>query len=113
MTGSLINELQARMAQPAPEVGMGCTVCAWTDRYACTIIEVSKSGKSLVCQRDKAIRTDNNHMSECQEYSYERNPNGQKFEMRLNKWGRWVEKGCRDGYKCSLGHRDEYYDYSF
>lgn len=113
MTGNIISEIKARGNQPTPEVGMGCTVCAWSDRYACTITEISKSGRTIVCQRDKATRTDNLGMSDSQDYKYERDTNGMKFTMWLNKYGRWVEKGCRDGYRCFLGDRDEYYDYSF
>lgn len=113
MIGNVISQIKSNSKQPQAEVGMGCTVCAWSDRYACTIIEVSKSGRTIVCQRDKATRTDNWGMSDCQEYSYERDPNGLTFTMWFNKHGRWVEKGCPDGYKCYLGSRDEYYDYSF
>ena len=52
-TGSFINNMMQDSLHPVPEVGMGATQLMWTDRSAGTIIEVSKSGKKLVFQRDE------------------------------------------------------------
>lgn len=94
-----------------PEVGMGATLVMWTDRHAYTIIEVSKSGKSFKMQRDKATRIDKNGMSDSQEYSFERDPNGSIDKVTLRRDGKWkVEK---QGTTVIPNTRDEYYDYSF
>jgi hypothetical protein len=90
------------------EVGLGATKCYLTDSHAYTVISVSKSGKTIQIQRDQALRTDNNGMSESQHYTYDRNPQGEIETARLTKKG-WSVKGTR----VSLGYRSEYYDYSF
>ena len=74
--GSLQNLLMARgkVSQPAvPRVGDGATIVLWTDRIACTVIEV-KTPRKIVIQEDNAIRTDKNGMSKTQEYRYRRAP---------------------------------------
>jgi hypothetical protein len=54
-------------------------------------------------------------MSESQTYEYTRNENGETIVFTLRKNGRWVKKGqsMRNGTSLSIGHRSEYYDYSF
>lgn len=114
-TGSLINSLMNNSKNPAPVVGMGATMLGWTDRHAATIVEVSKSGRRVVIQRDKAIRTDSYGMSDCQSYSFERDENAPRRAYTLRKNGAWVAEGTsmRSGSRISIGHRSEYYDYSF
>jgi len=89
------------------KVGDGVTISCWTDCLAFTVI--ARTAKTITIQRDIATRTDNNGMSDCQDYSYERNPNG---EVRTMRWSDkkhcWVD-GCYHGH---IG-RHEYYDYSF
>src|SRR5277367_4802395 len=72
-----------------PSVGMGATIQYWSDRKAGTIIQVERNGKRLVIQMDKSIRTDQNGMSECQEYEYERDPQGTIYIATLRKDGRY------------------------
>lgn len=108
-----------------PEVGMGATVCFYTDRHAATVIAVwEERGKRYVTvQQDTARRTDNYGMSDMQEYDYSADPNGSKYTYRYNEktvmWdrvskspetGRWKKQGHP---ALSLGHRSEYYDFSF
>jgi len=88
------------------KVGDGITISCWTDSYAYTVIK--RTAKTITIQRDKAIRTDTNGMSDCQEYRYEPNPNGEIKTLYWSEQKGWV-KGCYRGY---LG-RHEYYDYSF
>lgn len=110
--GSLTNLLSSKGKQTiVPEVGMGATQICWTDRHAFTVIEVSKSGKRCKVQADKAIRTDKNGMSECQEYTYEPDPKGYVRELSLRRDGKWKAVGTTELFR--LGHREEYYDYSF
>ena len=91
------------------QVGDGVTICYYTDREAGTIIKRTKN--TITYQQDKAIRTDNNGMSDCQEYRYERDPNG-KIEVY-----HWSHKyGCFRNSKNHLyviNGRHEYFDYSF
>ncbi len=91
-----------------PEPGMGATLVMWTDTYPYTITRVSDSGKSFWMKEDRAIRTDSNGMSECQEYRYEQNPDAPEEMVRMTKNG-WI---CR-GMIVRVGYRRKYYDYSF
>lgn len=115
-TGSLVNLITANTKNPnAPTVGMGGTVLMWSDRYPVTVVEVSKSGKSVTVQDDTFTRTDKNGMSECQDYTFTPNPNGSKRVFTLRKNGRFVAEGSgmKTGEVLALGRRDRYYDYSF
>jgi hypothetical protein len=115
-TGSFFNHLYGdRTKGHAPEIGMGATILGWTDRSACTIIEVSKSGKLIRVQKDIATRTDGLGMTDAQQYTYEADPNGYTRTFTLRKNGAWVGKGetMKGGTKCLVGARMEYYDYSF
>lgn len=97
-----------------PQVGMGATICHWTDRTACTIISVSTSGREVRVQYDHAKRIDKNGMSECQDYEYSPNPEGCVSTFTLRKNGRFVEKGSdMRGTGLGVGFRNQYYDYSF
>ena len=99
-----------------PEVGMGATICYATDRYPATVVAVSKSGKQVTVQEDSFFRTDDNGMSDCQSYDYERNPNGTLATYTLRRNGSWIERGVgtKEAGKClTIGHRRRYYDYSF
>lgn len=105
-----INQFYPTGKEVVPEVGMGCTEILWSDRHAFTVIEVTKSRDGVIrrckVQADKAIRTDNNGMSDCQSYRFERDPNGGILELKLTKKG-WNHKGT----KFSMGTRDEHYDF--
>jgi hypothetical protein len=109
-TGSLINHIYSQGNGPTPEVGMGCTILRWTDRSAGTVVWVSKTGKTIKVQDDKAIRADTNGMSEAQEYTYERDETAPIRVFRLTKKG-WRGQGGGPGL--SLGFRRAYHDYSF
>lgn len=121
-TASLTNHLLARsvIGQPEPVVGMGATMLCWTDRHACTIVDVT--GDRIKVQEDKATRTDNNGMSESQTYTYESDPKGAVHTFRKAKNGMWQqvrlnERSGRyvktEGQGLRIGERDEYRDFSF
>ena len=114
-TNSLSNLILGNARQPAPAVGMGCTILHWTDRNAATIVKVENGGRTLYVQRDRAIRTDTNGMSECQEYRYLGNPDGAITVFTRRKGGEYVEKGqpFGTGYRLAIGTRREYHDFSF
>lgn len=112
--GSLMNCIMHGSGKNiVPEVGMGATELLWSDRHAYTVIEVSKSGKTVTVQRDNAERVlceGENPMSDSQNYKYTPDPKGAICKIRLCKNG-WKEIG--GGSRFALGFRDEYYDYSF
>ncbi len=108
-----MNSIYAMSKSPIPEVGMGASILHFSDREACTIIEVHD--KMVVVQRDKVFRVDQNGMSESQEYNYERDPGGEQSVFTLRKNGHWVQRGAgmKSGTRLLVGVRREYYDYSF
>ena len=116
----MINKILAAstVGAPQPEVGMGATVLMWSDRHACTIIEVThyKTGplagqvKTVTAQRDQAVRIDNNGMSDAQSYVFLPDPNGSIGTFtHKRKTGRYE----RAGWTLAIGYRDEFYDLSF
>jgi hypothetical protein len=107
-TGSVMNHLMTTSAQVEPVVGMGATICCWTDRHAATIVKVTRC--QIHVQKDNATRTDENGMSECQTYSYSPNPNAPVIIFRKTKRGGW-RSACGNGLL--VGHRRHYYDFSF
>ena len=108
--GSFFNRVMDQSGQPVPEIGMGVTLLWWSDRHAATIVDIVryKNGNIdyIVVQRDIAIRTDNNGMSDAQTYRYECNPMGTRhFIKRNRRTGRYSN--------ILLNHRKEYHDYTF
>lgn len=78
------------------EVGDGVTINAWSDCYACTVVR--RTAKTLVAQRDIAIRTDKNGMSDCQSYRYQRDEHGTLYTCHWsNKHGCFMWGGAKDG----------------
>jgi len=118
-TGSLTNNIAANSRQKTPEVGMGATQLMYTDRHAGTIVELIKNNQGevsgFIWQQDNTRRTDDNGLSESQSYEYTPNLKSPKITVTLRKNGRWVVKGedLWSGTSFLIGHRDEYYDYSF
>jgi hypothetical protein len=99
-------------SETLPMIGEGATVAIGSDRRACTIIFSSPT--RLVVQQDIATRIDTNGMSESQTYTYERNPTGPTYTFSKRGNGRWGEVGTRGGgVRLAIGHRCEYYDFSF
>lgn len=102
------------LQERGPVLGMGATICLWSDRHACTVVYVGKTGKLVQVQYDKAIRTDSNGMSDSQQYRYQRDPDGIVETYTLRKNGAWVRQGDpMSGTRLSLGVRRSYHDYSF
>lgn len=87
-TGSLMNLLMGNN-NTAPVVGKGATICLYSDRHAYQVMEVSEDGKRIIMQQCNAKRTDNEGMSECQEYDYsELNGHNEEFVYRNGAWRR-------------------------
>lgn len=122
-TGSFTNHILSRSTkgQPDPEVGMGCTLLQWSDRKAATIIAIENG--IITVQEDHATRTDQNGMSDMQDYDHAPNPDGATYNFRFGKSGKWelIQKNERTGrWKKSevstgllLGRRDHHHDFSF
>lgn len=117
-TGSFFNYLMGN-SMSIPEVGKGATVLHWTDRSAYFVNEVSKDGKTVVIERAKAVRTDNNGMSETQSYEYVRDPQTEPETIKFTygKWRRvytnWEGKKETSPINIIFGTMREYFDYSF
>lgn len=125
--GSFVNQILSNCTSVEPDVGMGATILMHSDRHACTIVEVTKNKKGeierICLQRDKAIRTDSNGMSEAQEYKFDVDPLGSKTWFSKNRKGEWVAvyysettrrwKKTISGRGVFIGKREEYYDYTF
>lgn len=113
--GSLFNHLMDNSKSVTPKVGDGGTLLMWTDRHAGTILWVSEDGKTLKWTPDKCTRNDKNGMSDSQSYTYETvNSIEKSTTFTLRKNGKWIAKGqTMKGNTLSIGHRSEYYDYSF
>lgn len=107
------------MSKPTPiAIGTGATVTVYTDRYAATVIASTPSTVTL--RKDKAIRIDDNGMSECQDYRYEPDPNGTitKATRRTLPNGEviWKTVGVATterGGRVTFGERRTYHDFSF
>lgn len=110
MEGNIMNRFMESASQPAPKVGDGATICQFSDRKAGTIIEVSKSGKTIKIQLDDYRRVDENGMSDAQTYEYSPNPQGIVYEARLRN-GKW--KTLHTKYGVIIGRRDQHHDYSY
>lgn len=109
--GSLVNLISDRSKQPEPEIGMGATYLGYTDRRPYTIIAIH-SPTRIVVQADRFKRTDDNGMSECQDYTYSPDPDGACVTLRKRKNGGWAVAGS-PGTHYAIGYRQRYYDYSF
>jgi hypothetical protein len=113
-TGSLVNNIMAQSQEPEVVEGMGATMLMYTDRKPFTIIEVVNQ-KEIRLQADNYVRTDNNGMSDSQNYEYSPNPLGTIYTATKRKNGHWVTKGhtTKSGTYWGIGHRSAYYDFSF
>jgi len=120
----------SRYPLPIFKVGDGATYRMYSDAKAGTIIEVSKSGKQVVMQKDKATLDPNfkpdivpgGFSGHCvnqndQTYTYEADPEGSTIKFTVRKWrGRyvWTVAGTTPDGRMQLGEgRNEFYDYNF
>jgi len=114
-TASIVNWIQGNSISIKPQVGMGATLLMWSDRHPYTIHKISEDNKKLWASLDNYKRIDNNGFSEIQDYEYwnenEKNPDRwQLFTFR--KDNRWHQGTKLSGTVLSIGHREEYYDFT-
>jgi hypothetical protein len=105
-TGSLVNHVIAK-SDAVPEIGMACTILHWTDRTPGTVIEISKSGKTIKVQEDASAVMFRNVAGQLV-WGITRDPNGYVWTFRLTKSG-WKSSG--NGLR--LGFAERYYDENF
>jgi len=127
--GSVQNRISAECEMPKPEVGMGVTELLWSDRDPWEVIEVI-SEKKIRIRELGYKRTDNDGISEHQEYEFFQNPDGnvKTLVLRNGKWrdlkkkyvnnadGKLVSVETRrlgSGSQWLIGHAERYFDPSF
>lgn len=123
-TGSVMNHLYSRMVvgAPEPEVGMGATILAWTDRYAATVVSWDSKKKIIGVTMDSSKLVAGSQMSEEQEYEFVSNMNGIPSYFKRDASSKWVKvvfnketnrwnKSSGNGLR--VGDRDEYRDPCF
>jgi hypothetical protein len=97
-----------------PYRDMPATWNAATDAHPCTVIAVSKSGKSITIQDDDYEVVSGSEHDGTAQYTYTRNPKGLIQGATRRKNGVFRLKGSCRGYGCvNLGFRRRYYDPSF
>lgn len=132
------HETSSPTGRPAPpKVGDAATFTVWTDREACTVIEVRRKGREIVLQRDKAKLLNGFDSGEpdaltftpggfCgyaeghQRYAYASDPNGDKHVVSLRKrrdgtycWKEIGQPTHKAGGFATFGERSESYDFNF
>lgn len=117
-----VNEFGRYRLTPASiKVGDGVTVNLWSDRYAATVIKVTKS--SVTVRRDKATLNPDfkpewipgGFAAHCtnqdeQTYTYEPDENGTEYTFR---WSRKYQRYGQPGNLTLSKGRHEFYDYNF
>lgn len=69
------------------KVGTHATMYYWSDRQAYEVVDVIDQ-QHIKLRKLKAIRTDNNGMSDCQDYRYESDPSQPIEELKVVR-GKW------------------------
>lgn len=116
MTGSFENRtMETQQPGVQPKAGDGATIVYYTDRHACTVVDVSANGKLIAVREDRSLRMDSNGRSESQDYRFEPDPNAPMRAFSLRRNGLFVEVGgaAHNGIVLRLGTRQTYIDPSF
>ena len=74
-------------------VGDGVTLIYYSDEEPATVIEIGPKGRWIKVQRDKAIRTDNNGMSDCQDCTFEKDEID-IYKQEMNVVALFLAKNC-------------------
>ena len=106
------DKLHQQHLRSTPAVGMGATLCQWTDRWPCTVIKVTP--RTIVVREDRAVRLDNGPC-EAQVWEITPDPDGETYTFYLRKWTGWQQRGYLPGTGLTLrlGVRSRYHDYGF
>ena len=93
------------------EVGMGCTICLYSDSHAATITKVSPSGKTIWYRQDIATVVEGSCQDGSAKYAYKFDENGIDEKATLRSNGQY--RATRTNYLIDIGTRHEYYDPTF
>ena len=107
-------EEAARMGSTAtPRVGDKCTMHLYSDSWACQVVRVSESGKTMWIKRNKVEHEPGTEggMGHQNWLKHENVFEGEEMKITKRKNGDWRET-CSNCYG-SLGQWHEYYDWSF
>lgn len=98
-----------------PQVGDAATMYIGSDRYAGTIVAVSKSGKTVSFRDDSSRPAEGHDHYGTQKYTYHAAPEAMTRELSLRKSGSWRPVGScdRGGYGLIMGKRQTYSDPHF
>ncbi len=121
-TGSLVNHCLTTGLQTVPVVGMGGSLCFWTDRHAVEVIAWDE--KTLTVQvREMTAEVVGGSGYGDEEYKYHQNEKGEVHTYRFKKGWRKLRNGgkngkmllCKkgDGPGLSLGRAESYRDPCF
>jgi hypothetical protein len=94
-----------------PEIGMGATIVMWSDRLACTIVQITHGGKRIVIQRDTISWIPNPSAPSSPIFQYSPNPQGGIYHATKRKDGSY--RLTRKTTMVWIGTRQEYYDRDF
>ena len=101
-------------------IGDGVTLNYYSDEKPATVVEIDSKGKWIKVQMDKAIRTDNNGMSDSQSYKFERDEKGYIrtfYKTRRKDYTLFTDTGRSTynsyGIYLTLKDRSAYFDYTF
>ena len=104
--GNVMNRIMENGNSKELKIGEGATIYMYSDRVACTIIEIKSKCKAVI-QKDKAVCVGGAYSNE---WELSRDENGMTYEIYCRN-GIWRVVGSKE--KVVIGKRDEYYDYSF
>ena len=113
---------------PTPQIGDGATLHGYSDRKAATVIKISKSGKTVWVQEDKAKLLNGagsgepdalefepggfvGHTSGTQRWDCKPNPEGAVYRAFLRKNGNW--RITSSGMRATFAGRHHHYDFNF
>jgi len=88
--GNLINRVdEGNQYVPQIEVGTPLTEYMWSDRHAYEVVEVQDQ-EHIKIRQYKAVRIDDNGMSDCQNYKYEHDEKSPVIELEKRR-GCWYK----------------------
>ena len=96
-----------------PVMDMIATWNCGSDAYPCTVIAMSKSGKTITIQDDLSFVISGSEYDGTAQYNYRRDPKGRIQAATLRKDGFRLKYACKGYGRVLLGWRRRYYDPSF
>jgi len=95
-----------------PSLGMGASYGVGSDRYPCTVTEVSRTGHRVVTRDALATLIGGSVLDGTAVYEYAVNPDGIECIWTLRRDGSYRQLGCK-ATSLSIGEYRKYLDPSF